>query len=360
MIGMVLIVAQHFQSERVFEHDEKDYPKHLFNETLMNCMAAGGKVGVNIFLLLSGYFFKDQGMKPASLLRTWIQTVNWSHIIFFVEWIRRPMWWGDFQKGLFPVYSSSYWYVSSYLGAMMLSPGIALAAKKSSGSQLLSMILSLFAVMCLFPWGTYTAYCNIQWFTFVSLIGSAIRRFEPRLAKISTFKLKVALMLLLAINYGSVVYFTATPSSEYARSHGGPGALTRENNSKLALYIGIVAFLLALRVETYSDTINQVSSCTFGVYLIHENPFLKSDIWNTLVDTRRYQNHVLFPVHALTSVTAVYMGCSLLEYLRQKLFGSLEHSIANFLLNFLAWIQNKLVDPALNNEKSIQLPKVDV
>lgn len=352
IVGMVLIVAQHYQSDRVFEYDESGYPKHLFNETFMNFMSTGGKVGVNIFLLISGYFFKDQGMKPASLIRTWFQTVNWSYLIFFAEWLRRPMWPDDIKTGLLPVTHFAYWYISTYIAAMLLSPGTALAAKELPESKLITMIISLFVIMCVLGWGTYHSYCNIQWFLFVALIGASIRRFEPRIAKISTRKLKIALAILLLVNYGSVIYFTANPYAEYARTHGGPGALTRENNSKLALYIGIVAFLLALRLELYSEAVNHVSGCTLGVYLIHENTFFKVDIWNTFVDTKRYQNHPFFILHALVSVFSVYAGCSLLEYFRQKVFNPAEQIITNVILKCLNRLGERITQPTLSEEKN--------
>lgn len=350
IISMVLIVAHHFQLDRDFERDENGLSVHPMNEFTLNLLHSGGKVGVNIFMLLSGYFLKDQGVKPKALIKTWVQTIMWSHIILFAEFFRRPLYTHDYLYGLFPVMSYSYWYVSAYFTVMLLSPIITHTVSHASDLRLILLLVTMFVTMSVLDWPDCTAYCNIMWLVFVSLLGASLKRFE-RLKESITLKFCAsALILSLFCSISSIYYFITYPTSNYAQRYGGY-ALTFDIRSPMSLILSVLAFLVATKTSIQSCYVNAVAGCTFGVYLIHESPFLRYDIWHTIMQTSRYQDEATFPAYALLDIFTVYISCSALELLRQNLFVAAEIKATSKIEMLLLYVEAKYEELLSSNEK---------
>lgn len=343
---MFLIVAHHLQVHSVhsFEEDENEIPIHVFNKNFFNILFVGGKVSVNIFLLLSGYFLKGKGIKLASLLRTWIQAIVWSYILFFLACLRRhelTRW--DCIKSLFPVSTYSYWFVSSYIAAMLLSPGTAVVSENTSELDLLIILVTQFLVMSALSWNQY-AFSHVFWFVYVSLLGASMRRFESRLYVIRTSAILVAFLAVASVVVGSVLYFTVHPEIQWARDRGGATALTADMNSPCALFLAILSFLLFSRMKFQSNIINILASCTLGVYFIHDNDLWRETLWHDIIRSHEYQSSTFLATYSVVSVTTLYCVCSLLEFTRQMLMKNIELSLASRLQRLLERSHEVLVE----------------
>lgn len=327
IISMFLIVAHHYPLHTGVPGDTSP-PLRLSNEIISNFIHSGGKIGVNLFMLLTGYFLKGRNIKSKALVRTWAQTFMWSSILFLVYWFRRPMWYEDYKRNLLPVTEYAYWYVSCYMVVMTLSPAIACTASLTSDGQLITILASLFAIMCLFSWSDFTAYCHIQWLVFVALLGASIRRYEPQLKPITLRRCLWVLFFLSIVSIVGIAYFTTHPECAYAQRYGGY-ALTFDIRQPFSLFIALAGFLVTQRVRIESELVNTFAKCTFGVYLIHENNFLKYNIWYSFMRIQEIPDNYLFPFYSFIVICSVYLGCSGLEFLRQMLLGGVEEFLVN-------------------------------
>lgn len=83
-------------------------------------------VGVNIFVLITGYFMYDKEPKSYRFIRVWFQTFFYGLffvLLFFVlgladnHTIIKGL-----AKSLFPLSIGNHWFVRQYLGLMIISP----------------------------------------------------------------------------------------------------------------------------------------------------------------------------------------------------------------------------------------------
>jgi hypothetical protein len=113
------------------------------------------------------------------------------------------------------------------------------------------------------------------------------------------------------------------------------------------LVLVIAASMLSLFANMkpfYSKTINTVAGCTFGVYLIHENEFIRKLLWKELFDNSSYAQSKYLILHFIVSALIVYICCTLIELIRKVLldkyvFKKLSDAISNLINKFLIKIQ---------------------
>ena len=81
-----------------------------------------------------------------------------------------------------------------------------------------------------------------------------------------------------------------------------------------------------------SKTVNAIAKTTFGVYIFHENPLYCSYGENGLSDKallferwlhvgEHFETDAFYPLYFLSCVLFVFVSCSLLEFLRQRMCG---------------------------------------
>ncbi|MFN3867111.1 MAG: hypothetical protein ACK4MD_10425, partial [Demequina sp.] len=64
----------------------------------------------------------------------------------------------------------------------------------------------------------------------------------------------------------------------------------------------------------HSRVVNYWAGASFGVYLIHDNPLLRSWLWTDLADTARAAAHDWLPLHAVVTVADVALPSSLIIF----------------------------------------------
>ena len=124
IISMIMIVFHHFAIHGGFEWDAPSLSIPYF---WYNFIIGGGKVGVDVFVLISGYFLVN---KEGSLfdfkriLKFWGQVFFYS-IAFYI--IFRLMGMNDmgiksFIKVFFPITCSHWWFASTYFVLFLIHP----------------------------------------------------------------------------------------------------------------------------------------------------------------------------------------------------------------------------------------------
>lgn len=360
IVAMFLIVAHHLQVHSIhnFEEDENKIPTHIFNKNFFNVLFLGGKVSVNIFLLLSGYFLNGKGVKLGSLMRTWIQAIVWSYTLFFLAYYsNRDLSEWSFFRGLFPIATYSYWFVSSYIAAMLLSSGTAIVSVQTSEFDLLTILTTQFLVMSVLSWNEY-AFSHVFWFTYMTLLGASIRRFNSRLARVKTSTILFALVAVATISVSSILYFAVHPEIQWARDRGGATAVASDMNSPCALILAVLVFLLFSRINVQSDLINVLANCTLGVYFIHDNDIWREKLWHEIIRSHEYQNKPSLPLYCIFSLIMVYSVCSLLELARQWLMRDYEMRITGYVHDLVERSKKRLLEtePSEMELEEITLP----
>ena len=88
----------------------------------------------------------------------------------------------------------------------------------------------------------------------------------------------------------------------------------------ISLWIAVSSFMLFknLRVPQ-SRIINTLGAATFGVLLIHANSdVMRTWLWKDAVDCVGHYHTAYNEVYMLASVTAIFLACAGIDYLRKR------------------------------------------
>ena len=106
-------------------------------------LSTGGKIGVNLFVLITGYFLAKKFSKFSSLVYLWIKTFSYV-IIFFLLFCAlglHPFSWSSLVSCFFPIRNDFYWFVSAYFLLILLSPFITIGIKALGQRKLFAFLL---------------------------------------------------------------------------------------------------------------------------------------------------------------------------------------------------------------------------
>ena len=179
-----------------------------------------GKIGVVIFIIITGYFMVTQKITTRKILRLlveiWFYSILTSmiSIIFFHAKITEKL----LTTMLFPIFSQRYWFMTCYMFLILASPFINLCLNNISAKKHLFLTLLLIIV----TWGFYSSHSNnigCQYLAFVTIYCmAAFIRLHPQeifeKTKNNLVMLLYGCILLLVICY-SYVFLTYNGSLKW-------------------------------------------------------------------------------------------------------------------------------------------------
>ena len=211
IISMIMILFHHFalHGDFIWNASDLTIPHFWYNFILM-----GGKVGVNIFVLISGYFLiskKESLFNFKRILKFWGQVFFYSIFIYLLFCI-----FGKVQidvktliKTLFPITFSKWWFASVYFVLYLLHPFLNKflnALNKRDYQYFLILILFLSSIIPTITGSNFQGN-SLTWFITLYAIGGYIKIFSLN----NKFNLKhyVVLWILCSfLTYSLSVIFT--------------------------------------------------------------------------------------------------------------------------------------------------------
>lgn len=146
IICMLLIVGHH-----IAVHGNYPATQNIAaNDYVVRFFATGGKLGVNIFVLISGYFMVNSQFRLKKLLKLFAQILFYSLLIFALFLITGK---SEYSHGLlvntlFPVSTNAWWFVTAYIIMYCLSPFLNILIKHCNKRLHLILVIFLVAIQC--------------------------------------------------------------------------------------------------------------------------------------------------------------------------------------------------------------------
>lgn len=147
IIAMLMIILHHVMVHGVLEGGIRT--NLTSTDILSFSLASGGKIGVMIFMLITGYFLANKRVvNKKSMEALWIQVFTYSFGIYVAFSLLRAHYTFnlfDFSASLMPVVFSKYWFFTDYLVIVFLAPFInsGMQALKKQGLTVGLIILSI-------------------------------------------------------------------------------------------------------------------------------------------------------------------------------------------------------------------------
>ena len=321
-VAMFFIVVYHCLThgvggQYVFSVSE---PVSLLNLTCADLLLVFSSISVNLYVMVSGYFLADLEFKLSRMVRTWLKAMFYSVIItvLFMSLSLVPFSMIQLGKSFFPISTDAYWFVTQYIGLLILSPFLGHLARQLSYRQYVGLLIGgTFLCLALipdFPLGKrfHVAHGNSLWsFAYLFMIAGFIRY---HLQKISMRKLLSAIVF--------VVLLTITGELLLGRQNDGVH-LYWFNYNALPFVLSVLMFVL-IRQMLIPETgiwhiMVKVAPYTFGVYLVHDHLLIREWLWKT-VALPTWCDKWLFPLIVVGLCLIIFLIGVLIDFLRKQFF----------------------------------------
>lgn len=321
IIAMFMIIGHHY---RVWSTaGGVDYSVNSFVGVLFNM---GGKYGVDLFVIISSYFLVDSKFKFNRIIRTWAQT--WSYSVFFL--IVTLIFNASVVSGktilmsILPISYKNYWYVTAYIGLLIISPYLNILFRNVTKKQHLMLVLILTSMYFLWPSiliksNTYFSHLGM-FITIYTIISYLKKHYKFKLKTSTAICGSGTIYLLIFLGGCCFTYLGEVDPGkkefwEYCKVSGF------SEYSILLLISAILLFYAFASMPVRSNKIiDRISHTTFGIYLIHDNCFFREVLWGELLRTKDYLYSSMYFVYSLIAIIVVFVISMCIEMLFEKLW----------------------------------------
>ena len=295
-------------------------PVSLSNLLFSDFMLVFSSIAVNLYVMISGYFLVDLNFKMSRIVRTWVISCFY---LFFISALFMSLGIIPFNiitigKSFFPISTDAYWFVTQYIGLLILSPFLSIMLRQLTYRQYVGLLIGG-AFICLaiipdFPLGKrfYVAHGNSLFsFAYLFVVAGFIRHHLEQLPKKE---------LLVAI---TVVVLITLAYELFAGKHHNTSHLVWLDYNGLPFILSVLIFIFMKQVQAPDHGLRnglvQLAPYTFGVYLIHDHLLVREWLWNTISLTSQCEEWV-FPLIVIGLCLLIFITCSLIEAIRKKVF----------------------------------------
>ena len=250
---------------------------------------------------------------------------TYSVILLFVTAVAFPyaINMGGIIKSLFPVLYNHWWYVTSYIGFLLVAPAIKRLILTLNENEYLILIIILTIMFSVIPsitlWLPFIEPMNFVWFiylalvlNFIKLYGRKYKMFE-KLSKpwgwIVSYMLMFIVNVLLSFIGDNISFF-----SEYSNFYA-------QNFSVLQLVGSSSLFLWFVNLKMPRiKIINIVGAHILPVYLVQSNTFFSKLIWGMNI-FQSIQTSMFFPAMVVIIAFLLLIGMVVFSICIEFVFG---------------------------------------
>lgn len=319
IVSMFFIVSSHFGVHGGFNLMEKPF---IINKIIVQLNSAG-KFGVNLFVLITGYFLITGKFSLKKLINLMFETWFYSifiMLIFLIFPLGINVGIKSVIKSCLPIIYSSYWFITTYIILYIFVPFINSFINKISQKEYLKLLFLLIMFCSFIP--TFTkatfAFSDLSYFLLLYLVGGYIRLYPNKYTEktVLNFLYGIVFYLLICI---SIIVFDALGEKYQIFSRGATYFFGQQSFPLFISSVGIFLGFKNLKIKNIK-IINMISSTTLGIYLIHDNFFVREFLWLKFfkVSEHFYDKYLLF--YSLKIILLVFFVCMIIDFIRQILF----------------------------------------
>ena len=336
IIAMLFIILSHSSVHGMLAGNQ--------SELVMNTIALKwcilGNLGVDIYILISGYFLcekKDSWKSMGRLLgQVWFYSILGLGIYTYAcEHWGEQMSLTDIIYACFPTVCIEYWFFTVYIILLLLVPFINIALNHITQKQFQALIAIMLVWWSIIPSvTTWNMYGNeVLQFIMLYCIGAYFRK-NP----VNVFSKGVVRHLVTILSWAALlaVPVVVMKYGEMVPTIRNYELLLYGRNSIIVIGIAVGMFAIAAYSKPYaSKFINIVGGCTFGVYLLHDNPLIRRIIWKIGFPNYEYLNSYTLIPRMLASVVIIFVIGVIVDYLRKIIFEKPMTKMGDFFVRII-------------------------
>ena len=277
-------------------------------------VGAWGKIGINSFVLITGYFMCKSSISLKKFLKLFLEVMFYRIVISCVFWITGYSAFSikELIKIFIPIKNVSNGFTSAYLVFFLFIPFLNKLIHSLNERQHICLLLLcgfLYTFLGTVPYFSVT-FNYVSWFIVLYFISSYIRLYPKKIYSNNAFW-SIVLMIVTVLCAASVICCAFVFNGNYYM-------FVTDSNTALAVIEAVCAFMVFnnLKIKT-SSIINTLASATFGVLLIHANSdTMRSWLWGDVLNVVGVHSQGNGYLHIVLSVLGVYFVCTAIDLVR--------------------------------------------
>lgn len=328
LLAIILVIFSHFN---LWSFNLENATTEFSMNILIKLLFTAGCIANIIFILLSGYFLIKSRIKYKKIIALVLEMMFYSVSCLLAAkfFFHKEISFHELKISLIP-FPFGNWFLVSYIILYLLSPylnKLILTLNKQSFIRLIAVYALLFSViLTVTDWSFFSSFSV---FPLAYFIGAYIRLYAKHYNKKYLIKKIIGVSMIIA---GSValIYLIVILLGKPELAKNAVYFLAK-NQSPLVIIMGTLIFLLFREIELkYNPAINRLAGSVLGIYLIHENVFMRNFLWGgEFFYISIESNTFVFCFLAILKVLCVFVMCLIIDQLRMIALGKIEASFSN-------------------------------
>lgn len=311
IISMIMIIVHHYA---MFT----DINTSFFSNTLIKYgLLSFGKIGVNIFVIISGYYLVTSNFSFRKFFKLLMEIVFFSifGIFIYILLFNRSLPLSELFINCTPIVHQLNWFVTTYIILYLLSSFINILLNNINKRQHQLLILLLFVIWSVLPtlFNIYISYTDLGWFIFLYILAAYFRLYQDKYNL--SVKMNVISILIVSIFYFSWITYGVIKTYAYQ------DILKYADMCKIpCILLSVNLFLIFKNVNIkYNKIINNIAKHTFAICLLHENNLLYPIYWKEFFSNNNlYFYQLIF--QCIYVIIIIYVVCIIVDVIRIHLF----------------------------------------
>lgn len=310
-----------------------------------------GNFGSILFVLISGYYLINSNkIKIKKLLKLIFQIFFYSILIYIMLVLlkQQPFLIKDLIKNVFPLSFKLYWFATAYTILYLFHPYINKLLNNLTKKEHLIFIILMFIVFSILHTLTTSDYYGNEIIQFIMFYSIGAYLFKYNFSNKNNTKIIILSLLLIILSIICIdLLVTHIPKFyKYSSYYNSIYFLSRTSPFAILSCVSLFKYFINLKPKTNSF-INLIGSLIFGVYLISDNLYLRSIIWNNIFNSKSFVNSPYLILHIISCIILIIIACLFIELFRKeiiekKLFKLLDNKLDNLQVNIEKFANKKI------------------
>lgn len=279
-------------------------------------------IAVNCYVMITGYFMITKSFKLSRLAVLWVE------VLFYAVSLYAVLCWMGFQtfqvkeliNAIFPITSMEYWFMTNYMGLLILAPVLNVFVHHVSQSKYLLTLIGLGAISLTlfvkFPLSdAFGGGYGFLWFIFLYLVAGYVRLYAKTMNR---YGRKAIVAAVITFTYPAWMHifiplFHGTNMSPFGFSYNG-----------FLFFFSLYVFLwvrgLTIKENGLTRCLVKIAPYTLAVYLISDNAMVRKILWQKMFVWQGMLDDSLFMFKMLTSCLIIFTICIGIDWCRKKIF----------------------------------------
>lgn len=313
IIAMIMIIFHHYCVHGYIDTTNASF----LHKVLYSFFISYGKLGVVIFVMLSGYFSCKSKFNLKRLILLLVETIFYSVVWYIIACLvgEDAFDTSSLITSFSVLFYSKYWFFTCYIGLSLIAPLLNILLQNLSRKQhFIVCLVGGIIYSFVSSFSEYLYWNELIYFMYLYIVAAYIRLYNGKHnIKFDIFGLIITFVLAWGIRAINVYLLKRVFDSKLIFQ---PFLLQSTTN----LFIGIFLICICKKIKPRSSKfVNYIAASSFGVYLIHERYvyFLWVKLFKN--DIHYAQSFIVFGLHMLITVIIVYVCATIIDIIRREL-----------------------------------------